>query len=102
MANNSNKKGRYTKHNNKIGLYSKEKNGYVKNNPEIVLNFPFKDTVLEAGMKDEDNGREERFLHIEIDRKDIDTLEEPKVLTNFNIINCIYGNHKITITRNIT
>ncbi len=84
MANeNKLKKGRYTKYNNKIGLYSNSKGSFIKNDTEVVLNFPFKDTVLEAGMSKEDVGREERFLHIEIDSKDIDTLEEPKVLTDF-------------------
>jgi adenine-specific DNA-methyltransferase len=42
--------------------------------------------VIEGGMSTEDKAREERFLHIEIDSKDIDTLEEPKVLTNFKYI----------------
>lgn len=37
-------------------------------------------------MSKEDVGREERFLHLEIDSKDIDTLEEPKVLTGFRHI----------------
>ena len=37
-------------------------------------------------MAKEDSGREERFLHIEMDAKDIDTLEDPKVLTNFKYI----------------
>ena len=83
MADNSLKKGRYTKHSNKIGLYSNSKGGFVQNDSEVVLNFPFKDTVLEAGMSKEDVGREERFLHVEVDSKDIDTLEEPKVLTRF-------------------
>ena len=83
MADNSLKKGRYTKYSNKIGLYSKSKGSFLKNDTEVVLNFPFKDTVLEAGMSKEDVGREERFLHLEIDSKDIDTLEEPKVLTDF-------------------
>lgn len=86
MADNSLKKGRYTKHSNKIGLYSNSKGGFIKNDPGVVLNFPFKDTVLEAGMSKEDVGREERFLHIEIDSKDIDTLEEPKALTDFRCI----------------
>lgn len=83
---NSLKKGRYTKYGNKIGLYSNSKGSYIKNDAEVVINFPFKDTVLEAGMNKEDVGREERFLHIEIDSKDIDTLEEPKVLTDFRYI----------------
>lgn len=86
MADNSLKKGRYTKFSNKIGLYSSSKGSFVKNDTEVVLNFPFKDTVLEAGMSKEDVGREERFLHLEIDSKDIDTLEEPKVLTDFHYI----------------
>lgn len=83
MADNSLKKGRYTKYSNKIGLFSNSKGSFIKNDTEVVLNFPFKDTVLEAGMSKEDKGREERFLQIDIDSKDIDTLEEPKVLTDF-------------------
>lgn len=80
-------KGRYTKYSNKIGLYSTSKGSYINNDTDVVINFPFKDTVLEAGMSKEDVGREERFLHIEVDSKDIDTLEEPKVLTDFKLVN---------------
>lgn len=86
MANSNSKKGRYTQYSNKIGLYSNTKGGFIKNSNEVVLSFPFKDTVLEAGMSKEDVGREERFLHLTLDSKDIDTLEEPKVLTNFKYI----------------
>jgi len=84
--NNNLKKGRYTKYTNKIGLYSDTNGSFIKNDTEVVLNFPFKDTVLEAGMSKEDVGRDERFLHQTMDSKDIDTLEEPKVLTNFKYI----------------
>jgi adenine-specific DNA-methyltransferase len=86
MSESSLKKGRYTKFSNKIGLYSNSKGGFIKNDTDVVLNFPFKDAVLEAGMSKEDVGREERFLHIEVDSKDIDTLEEPKVFTDFRYI----------------
>lgn len=86
MANSGLKKGRYTQHPNKIGLYNTTKGGFIKNDNDVVLSFPFKDTVLEAGMTKEDVGRDERFLHLELDSKDIDTLEEPKVLTNFKYI----------------
>lgn len=79
-------KGRYTKYSKKIGLYSNDRGSFIKNDTGVVLNFPFKDTVLEAGMSKEDVGREERFLHLEIDTKDIDTLEEPKVLTDFRYV----------------
>lgn len=95
MTDSSLKKGRYTKYSNKIGLYSNSKSSFIKNDTEVVLNFPFKDTVLEAGMSNEDVGREERFLHIEIDSKDIDTLEEPKVLTDFRYVNT-EGENKLT------
>jgi adenine-specific DNA-methyltransferase len=86
VADNSLKKGRYTKYSNKIGLYSNSRGGFVKNDTEVVLNFPFKDAVLEGGMSKEDKGRDERFLHLEIDSKDIDTLEEQKVLTDFRLV----------------
>lgn len=85
MSDNSLKKGRYTRLSNKIGLYStsQDRIGFLNNNNDVVLSFPYKDTVLEAGMDKEDIGREERFLHQEIDGADIDTLLEPKVFTNF-------------------
>lgn len=86
MSDSSLKKGRFTKFSNRIGLYSNQTGNYIANTPEVVLNFPFKDTVLEGGMTKEDSGRDERFLHLEIDKRDIDTLEDPKVLTNFKYI----------------
>lgn len=88
MSDNSLKKGRYTRLSNKIGLYStsQDRIGFLNNNNDVVLSFPFKDTVLEAGMSKEDKGREERFLHEVIDGADIDTLFEPKTLTNFELI----------------
>lgn len=79
-------KGRYTELPNKIGLFSTSKGSFIKNDNDVVLSFPFKDTVLEAGMSKEDVGRDERFLHQELDSKDIDTLEEPKVLTDFRLV----------------
>lgn len=86
MAENSLKKGRYTKFSNKVGLYSTSGHGFVNQGADVVLNFPFKDAVLEGGMSKEDVGRDERFLHYELDRADIDTLEDPKVLTNFKSV----------------
>lgn len=64
----------------KIGLFSDS--SFVLHDSKVVLNFPYKDAVLEAGMNKEDTGRDERFLHSEIHAKEIDTLFEPKVLTN--------------------
>ncbi len=37
-------------------------------------------------MSDEESGREEKFFHETLDRTDIDTLRDPKVLTNFEKI----------------
>jgi adenine-specific DNA-methyltransferase len=37
-------------------------------------------------MSDEESGREEKFFHETLDRADIDTLRDPKVLTNFEKI----------------
>ena len=37
-------------------------------------------------MSDEESGREEKFFHETIDRADIDTLRDPKVLTRFERI----------------
>ncbi|OOS08037.1 hypothetical protein B0189_01505, partial [Moraxella cuniculi] len=81
MANNTFEKGRYTTHSNKIGLTNKD--GFIAHQDNVVLNFPFKDAVLEAGMNKEDTARSERFLHLKMDGQDIDTLFEPKVLTNY-------------------
>lgn len=100
MAGDPLKKGRYTNFGNKIGLFSNKTGNFICNSPEVVLNFPFKDTVLEAGMTKEDSSREERFLHIEMDAKDIDTLEDPKVLTNFKYIDQS-GEHALDENSNI-
>ena len=37
-------------------------------------------------MSDEESGREEKFFHETLDRADIDTLRDPKVLTKFEKI----------------
>lgn len=100
MTEGSLRKGRYTRLSNKIGLVDSKTGGFISNSPEVVLNFPFKDTVLEAGMTKEDAGREERFLHTEIDAKDIDTLFDPKVLTDFRYIDKD-GERKLTKDDNI-
>ena len=97
MSDNSLKKGRFTIYSNRIGLFSNQTGNYLANAPDIVLNFPFKDTVLEAGMNKEDVGRDERFLHLEVDKRDIDTLEEPKVLTNFKYVD---KNGEVALTAN--
>lgn len=79
-------KGSYTEFSNRIGLYSNSQKSFISNAPDVVLNFPFKDCVLEGGMTKEDAKRNERFLNQKIDKRDIDTLFEPKVLTDFKYV----------------
>ena len=79
-------KGSYTEYSNKIGLFSNSQQGFISSSPDVVLNFPYKDCVLEGGMTKEDAKRDERFLNVKIDKGDIDTLFDPKVLTNFRHI----------------
>ncbi|EIY7154526.1 site-specific DNA-methyltransferase, partial [Enterococcus faecalis] len=70
----------YTKYSNTIGLSSEGK--YLQYNTDVVLDFPYKDCVLEGGMTKEDTGKEEVFYNEVIARDEIDTLLSPKVLVN--------------------
>lgn len=70
----------YTKYRNEIGLTTDGK--YLNYNTDVVLDFPFKDCVLEGGMSNEDEGKKEVYYHNVIAKEEIDTLFSPKVLTN--------------------
>ncbi|EQA5418563.1 DNA methyltransferase [Enterococcus faecalis] len=70
----------YTKYSNTIGLSSEGK--YLQYNTDVVLDFPYKDCVLEGGMTKEDTGKEEVFYNEVIARDEIDALLSPKVLVN--------------------
>lgn len=69
----------YTKYSNTIGLATEGK--YLQYNSDVVLDFPYKDCVLEGGMTKEDVGKEEIFYNNIIARDEIDTLLSPKVFT---------------------
>lgn len=71
----------YTKFENKIGLTAGSK--FIDETADVVLDFPFEDTVLKAGMtkEDEKNARES-FLHETIAKTEIDQLLEPKIFLN--------------------
>ena len=62
----------FTKYRNTIGLTSEGK--YLNYNSDVVLDFPFKDCVLEGGMTREDVGKDEIFYNNVIARDEIDTL----------------------------
>lgn len=74
----------YTKYTNKIGLTADNK--FIDESADIVLNFPFKDAILKAGMTKEDLGKgesaDEPFLNETIAKPEIDELLEPKILIN--------------------
>lgn len=74
----------YTKYSNKIGLTTGGK--FIDESADVVLDFPFKDTVLKAGMSKEDlensADADEPFLNEVIAKTEIDELLEPKILVN--------------------
>lgn len=74
----------FTKFNNKIGLTAGGK--YIDDSEDVVLDFPYKDTVLKAGMTKEDvehsGDADELFLNETLAKPEIDELLEPKILIN--------------------
>ena len=81
----------YTAFKNKIGLTADRR--YIAESREVVLSWPYKDCVLEGGMKNEDEGRNEIFHNKILAPDEIDRLLEPKVFTNFKRIDS-KGEHK--------
>lgn len=70
----------FTKYRNTVGLTTEGK--YFNYNSDVVLDFPFKDCVLEGRMTKEDQGKDEIYYNEIIARDEIDRLFSPKVLTN--------------------
>lgn len=71
----------YTRFQNKIGLTADDK--FIDESADVVLDFPFKDTVLKAGMTKEDQrNSKEIFLNETIAKAEIDELFEPKIFAN--------------------
>lgn len=74
----------YTEFTNKIGLTANGK--FIDESADVVLDFPFKDTVLKAGMTkedlDKDESADEPFLNEIIAKPEIDELLEPKIFVN--------------------
>lgn len=75
----------FTAFKNKIGLTA---NGeYLTEAKEVVLDFPFKDCVLEGGQTKEDQKRQEIFWNQTLAPDEIDRLFEPKALGGFKRFN---------------
>ena len=71
----------YTKFLNKIGLFSDNK--FLKSNEKVVLDFPFKDCVLQGSCDKEDIKTKELFFNNIIEKDEIDVLFDKKVLCDF-------------------
>lgn len=75
----------YTKYSKKIGLTADGK--FIDESTDVVLDFPYKDTVLKASMSKEDTDKDdirtdEPFLNEVIAKEEIDVLLDKKILVN--------------------
>ena len=71
----------FTAYKTKIGLATENK--YISENQEVVLNFPYKDCILEGGQTRDDAKRQEVFFNETLAPTEINRLLDDKVLTNF-------------------
>ena len=71
----------FTAFKNKIGLTAYGQ--HLTESKEVVLDFPYKDCVLEGGQTKEEQERQEVFWNETLAPDEIDTLFEPKVLINW-------------------
>ncbi|EFQ57879.1 DNA methyltransferase [Streptococcus downei] len=72
----------FTAYKTKIGLATGD-NKYLSENNAVVLNFPYKDCILEGGQDKEDAKRQEVFFNETLAPTEINRLLDDKVLTNF-------------------
>ena len=72
----------YTAYKTKIGLGNKDGSLFSENH-DIVLNFPYKDCILEGGQTKEDTKRDEIFFNETLAPTEITRLLDDKVFTNF-------------------
>ena len=70
----------YTAYTNKIGLTSN--NDFISNKNDVVLDFPYKDCVLEGGQTKDDQNRKEIFYNETLAQDEIRRMLDPKVFTN--------------------
>ena len=84
----------FTAYKTKIGLAT-ETGQYLSENNNVVLNFPYKDCVLEGGQTKEDSKRKEVFFNETLAPTEITRLLDDKVLTNFKRFDK-EGEHEVT------
>ncbi len=73
----------YTIYKQKIGLAYRGEIDLLSQNKEIVLNWPYKDCILEGGQSKEDTKRKEIFFNSVLAPSEISRYIEPKALINF-------------------
>nr|WP_245335468.1 MULTISPECIES: site-specific DNA-methyltransferase [unclassified Staphylococcus] len=73
----------YTVYKQKIGLANEDDVELLSQNKEVVLNWPYKDCVLEGGQSREDVKRNEILFNSTLAPSEIDRLLEPKALINW-------------------
>lgn len=86
----------FTEFKNKIGLTANRE--YLTEAKEVVLDFPYKDCVLEGGQSKENEKRSEVFWNETLAQDEIDRLFEPKVLSNWKR----YQNKEVASIDNIS
>ena len=72
----------FTAYKTKIGLGNRD-GSLLSENHEVVLNFPYKDCILEGGQTKEDAKRDENFFNETLAPIEITRLLDDKAFTNF-------------------
>lgn len=72
----------FTVYKSRIGLSTPDKK-YISDNNDVVLNFPYKDCILEGGQNKEEVKREEIFFNETLAPTEINRLLDYKVFENF-------------------
>ncbi len=85
----------FTEFSNKIGLSTQENLGAN----DIILEWPYKDCVLEGGQTREEESRSEIFHNQTIASEDIDRLFEPKAFVNWKRFNSGGANQATEINK---
>lgn len=70
----------YTKYENQVGLSYGGK--YLNEELDVVLDFPFKDGILNAGLSKDDISYDEAFFNEVIEKDEIDVMCDQKILVN--------------------
>ena len=83
----------YTAYKTKIGLGT-DNGDYISENNNIVLNFPYKDCILEGGQTKEDIKRQEVFFNEILAPNEITRLLSEKVFNKFQLIDQ-NGQHEV-------